>query len=171
MKSLILVFMLAVTALTVNAQSYYSTNNLADSNHVVLNASAPIDTVKIVAWSTNTTAPTILKLYNGYIINTNTAYTNYTAARTAVVTTQINSSGSTNLYTNYVWKTTANAVAAANPAATPLAQLVIPAATFVSAGNYVPNLITLDIPHSFTRFLTVSNDLDGASFLLEYRNR
>lgn len=160
MKKLITLFALAVTVLTANAQLYYATNNLAAGSHTV-RIGTPIDTIQITAWNTNQ-APTLVYLFNGYLVNTNAAYTNYTGARTAVITTQINSTGSTNLYTNYVWKTTANPVAAAEVAATPIASFVVGGTNAISV---------VDIPLSFTRHLTVSNSQAGLNFLLEYRLR
>lgn len=148
-----------LTVLTASAQNYYVTNNLAASNHTVISVSSPVKTTSITLFSTNTAA-TLVYLFDGYLIRTNAAYTNYTAALSDVVSTVITSSGSTNLFTNSVWTTSANAVAAANVAATPLASIVVPP-------NSDP--VTYQIPYTFTKFLNVSNNLAGLSFVLSYR--
>jgi hypothetical protein len=159
MKKLFILVGLILAISTAKAQSYYATNNLAASNHVIL--SIPIDTQTISVWSTNTAA-SLVHFYDGFMIKTNTAYTNYTAALTDVVTTVITSSGSTNTFTNSVWKTTANPVAAANTAAVPLISLVVPAANVVA---------TYNIPQTFVENIKMSNSAAGTSILLKYKAR
>jgi hypothetical protein len=145
----------------------YVTNNLTAYSHLVL-SNTPIALQSITFWTTNTTAPTLIKLYDGHLITTNTAYTNYTAARTAVVSTYTTSTGTTNTLTNYVWKTTANAVAAANTTRNPILTLVVP----VAAGGPITFPVDDTDPSIvFARFMVVSNDATGVSFSATYKTQ
>jgi hypothetical protein len=160
MKKLLLIIGLVALTLNVNAQRYYATNSLAAGDHQVLGPSSPIVMSEITVYGTNA-APVLIHLYDGWLINTNAAYTNYTAALTDVVSTVITSSGSTNTFTNSVWKTTANAVAAGNVQATPVATLLVPA---------TPDAQTYQLPLVFAKGLHVSNSTAGLSFVVKYRN-
>ena len=159
----------AVVAMSFSTKAeYYVTNNLPIGNHLVL-SNTPIVLQNITLFTTNTLAATLVKFYDGHIITTNTAYTNYTAARTAVTSTYITSTGTTNTMTNYVWKTSANAVAAANTTRQPILTLVIPIAT---AGPITWPVDSGDGDNpsiAFSRFMVVTTDQTGASFSAQYR--
>lgn len=160
MKKLILIVGLILAGITTSkAQSYYATNNLAASNHVIL--TVPAHLTEISVWSTSL-SPSLVYLFDGFMIKTNTAYTNYTASLVDVVTTTITSTGTTNIMTNTVWQSVANPVAAANTAAIPLVSLVVPANSVVA---------TYPLRATFVENVKLSNSLTGASALIKYRAR
>jgi hypothetical protein len=167
MKKILSLIVLAAS-LTSGFAANYATNLLASGSHLVL-SNTPIVLRSIQLYTTNTLASTVVKFYDGHIITTNTAYTNYTAARTAVVSTYITSTGTTNTLTNYVWKTSANAVAAGNVTRDPILTIVVPV---VAGGpvNYPVDFTdaeTASIP--FSRFMIVNTDAAGIGFSLNYR--
>jgi hypothetical protein len=165
-KILVLIAMLMTLTFGVKAEQYI-TNNLTAFSHLVL-SNQPIVLQSITLWTTNTAAPTLVKFYDGHLITTNTAYTNYTAARTAVVSTYITSTGSTNTLTNYVWKTSANAVAAANTSRNPILTIVVPTA---ANGPITFPVDDTDPSVIFSRFVVVSNDATGLSFSATYKTQ
>jgi hypothetical protein len=126
-------------------------------------ATTPLVITKVTMWSTNTTTPSIVYLYDGWRLQTNTAYTNYTAARTAQVTSYITTTGLTNLMTNYVYKTTANAVSAGSAVQTPTATFIVPA-------NSVAAPFVFDETLNFGQRLSLSNSAAGLDYVIEYRS-
>jgi hypothetical protein len=165
MKNILTKVMLVASLVVGIHAEQYVTNNLPIANHLVL-SNTPIVLESITFTTTNTLANTIVKFYDGHIITTNTAYTNYTAARTAVVSTYITSTGTTNVLTNYVWKTSANAVAAANTTRNPILTVVVP----TMAGGPVSWPVLDDTPSLvFSRFMVVVTDQTGLSFSATYR--
>lgn len=157
--SLIAVVTLALTVST-EATQYYATNNLAPSNHVILTVSSPI-TVSSITLSTTNVTPTLVRLIDGYRLQTNAAYTNYTTYTTNRVSSYVTSLGTTNLQTNTVLFYQANAVAASTTAvAEPLVALTV--------SSVAPVTVTPSLPWQFSKFLTLSNDLQGVNAVISY---
>ena len=157
----------AVAMVVTSNAAVYSTNNLASGTHVVL-PSTPIHLQSITLWTTNTIAPTIVKLYDGYVVRTNTAYTNYTVALSSVVSTYITSTGTTNTLTNSVWTTTANPVAAGNVTTDPILTIVVPTASVGPVTWPVNNSNGTAASVVFSRWLIATTDQTGISFVASY---
>lgn len=132
-------------------------SNQAATNATAVSTPAVVQTVQL--YSTNT-SPTLFYLYDGSLTVTNGAYTNFTSAIGTKVETYIGANGLTNTWTNTVITITANPVAEATAARTPLAALVVPA-------NNVPVTYTLNQPFTFS--VITSNNLAGLSGVITYR--
>lgn len=157
MKKLLIIGLTLVSCLVANA-STFSTNNLAAStNHTIL--TTPFKLESITLFSTNLT-PTIVKLIDGWVVSTNTAFTNYVQFSSNVVSSVITSTGVTNQYTNTVLMIDP-VITAATTNGSPYVQK-----TIVVPGNNT--LITVQGPISFSRRLTVDSSLTGLSFVMEY---
>jgi hypothetical protein len=159
----ILLLIGAILSLSTIAQaqglSYYTTNNLAASNHVTVPTPAIVHQVYLT--TTNTT-PTLVYLIDGYRLKTNAAYTNFTTTTTTEVVEYITSLGTTNAYTNTVIQTAANPVAASTTTVgTPIA--VIPVT------STLPVTFTPTYPLQFTSFVTLTNDAAGVNAVISYR--
>jgi hypothetical protein len=151
---------IVATSMCVNAQTVaIGTDMVATNTDSIISQAAVL--TKLTLWTTNTTTPSIVRLYDGYRLQTNTAYTNYTVARTAEVRTWITSTGTTNNHTNWVYKTTANPVAAATVVNTPTATITVP-----TGGE----LLTITDDISLARRLSISNSAPGLNYIFEYRN-
>lgn len=157
-KSLILIA--ALTSVSMFAGTAVGSNKSAGRTEAVFTGPTVMQTVSL--WSTNT-VPTIVRLYDGNIVWTNAAYTNVTVYTTNLVSTYTNSVGTTNTFTNTtVYSSMAVVAANTNNASTPIVTLVCPA-------NNVP--ITFDAPLTIGRFLTLSNDQTGLSYVITYRTQ
>lgn len=159
MKKLFLI--LSLFAIVSTSKAAVVTGSMLSTNLDSV-VSTPLVITKLTLWTTNTVNPSIVYLYDGWTLQTNTAYTNYTVARTAEVTSFVGTLGTTNLHTNWVYKTTANPVAAATVINNPTATFVVPLA------GTEPLVIEDDI--SFARRLSLSNSADGLTYVIEYRS-
>lgn len=163
MKKLFLSLIIGLTASVANINAAVVSGSMLATNADSV-VSTPLVITKLTLWSTNTTTPSIVYLYDGWTLQTNTAYTNYTSARTAVASTYVTTTGVTNSFTNYVFKTTANPVAAATVVNNPTATFVVP-----TSGE----LLTIDNEEAgliFGRQLSISNSADGLNYVIQYRS-
>jgi len=159
MKKFILGLMLSLVSLT--AQQFYVTNNLAATNNTLLSAAAVLQSIQL--YSTNA-SPTIVQLRDGDATVVTGAYTNWLTYTTNVVSSYINfGTGTTNQQTNTVVTYVANNVAAATNNVNPMFTIVVPASPAVVNYNFRPNSQVINK-------LTLSNNLAGLNVVLQYRN-
>jgi hypothetical protein len=154
------------------AQEYWSTNNVAAGFQTVAEGALVLNSV--TAFTTNTAA-TILRVYDGWVVSTNALYTNYVTFPTNVVTSYINTGGTTNLLTNTVQWVAAQIVAAStNTVPKPIAMLVIPGSR---TANVNGDPLTVNYATgtgyqnglAFGRRLAISNDSAGTTIIVNYR--
>ncbi len=161
MKSLLIKsLMLLATVAYINAASLYITNNLAASNHTVFASAKLIESITLS--TTNTTADTIVRLYDGYTTYTNAEYTRPLKYSTNIVTSYITSTGVTNQMTNTSLYVTTETVAAGSGASPVVAAIVIPAGETIT---FTPTTSML-----IANRLTLSNNLAGTTAIITYRN-
>lgn len=161
MKKLLLILTLAASIFT-SKGAVATGSNLVATNTAVLTTGAVITSLSV--WSTNNST-TIVYLYDGYALATNTAWTNYTTVVTNQVVSYVTTTGVTNAMTNTVIKTIANPHAAGAVVATPVVTLAVPGAP--SSGTAI---LTFDEPFSVANRLTLSNSLAGLSYIVNYRS-
>lgn len=159
MKNLIKLIALFAIGIGVQAQQFYSTNNLAATNHTIFASGAVIQ--QITLWSTNA-SPTMVYLRDGDLTYTNGVYTNFLRYTTNVISSYVGASGITNNQTNvnivYVPQTIA-----ANTNNTPVrATITVPASGVILTYPFDPNLL-------FTKKLTLSNSAVGLNAVIQYR--
>ena len=139
-----------------------STNNVAAGAHTIItNSSVVLDSITL--FTTNAT-PTLVYLYDGALLSTNAAWTNYTSYVTNLVYSYVTSLGTTNTGTNSVLYVQANPHAAATINVEPLVSLVVPA-----NGDLVT--YTPPTPLVFSKSLVLSNSLIGVSGTISYRTQ
>ena len=164
-----LLFVTVLAAVSIQAQSYYTTNNLAAGFHTISSTPAVLNSITV--WTTNQTA-TIISLYDSFVVLTNSAYTNYITYQTNIVTTYITSTGVTNQMTNSLRYVGPNVVAAStNGTPVPLISFTIPGS---AVANSATTPFTFTPPGGSALFATrlaLSNDQAGASALINYRRR
>lgn len=161
MKKLLLILTLIASVFT-SKGAVATGSNLAATNTAVITSGAVV--MSLTVWSTNTST-TIVYLYDGYALATNSAWTNYTTVVTNQIYANVTTTGVTNNYTNTVIKTIANPHAAGSVVATPVVTLAVPGAP--SSGTA---LLTFDEPFSVANRLTLSNSLAGLSYIVNYRS-
>lgn len=155
MKKLFILLSL-VASLAIHGATAVGTITTATNTYVT---TSPIVLNTITLYCTNT-APSLVYLIDGYMLKTNAAYTNYTAAITAVVTTYVTTTGITNTFTNNVYKTTTSEHAAANITPTPSITILVPASS-------VPITLSANVP--FGQRLSLSNASAGLSYFINYK--
>jgi hypothetical protein len=138
-------------------QQIFATNNLTAGAGIMINEGVTVNQLQL--YSTNLT-PTIVRLYDGWYVYTNAAFTNYTTYLTNIVTTYTNTTGTTNTFTNSVLFSAAAVTAASTNNNTP------PIVSFIVPANNVP--ITINGPFQFSQKLTLSNNLTGLSGVILY---
>jgi len=161
MKKLLIVIGLMVALTPTFGQLIYSTNNLTAGTHT-LGTDTKI-AYSVFVSTTNTTAPTVIRIYDGFHVNTNAAYSAPLSYTTNIVTSYITTLGTTNLHTNRLrFNTTQTIAANTNVANPPVWAFTVPPN---STATFEP-----DTSHMFVRFMNLSNNLTGASVVVSYRN-
>lgn len=160
MKRILLIALIGLASIVASKAAIVTGSDMAATNTDSI-VTTPLVTTKMTFWTTNTTTPSIVRLYDGYRLQTNSAYTNYTVAATAVATTYVTTTGVTNSFTNTVLKTTSNPVAAATVITEPTLTIVVP-----TGGE----LLTLDDSLVFGKRLSISNSAAGLNYAIQYRS-
>jgi hypothetical protein len=159
MKKILLLIGAILSFAQANAAQFFVTNNLAASFHTLTAVPAIVDVVTLT--TTNDTA-TIVYLVDGWQLQTNAAYTNFTTTTTTEVVAYVTSLGTTNNYTNTVIQTAANPVAASTTAvAAPIAAITVT--------KNQPAVFTPTYPLQFTKFIALTNNAAGVNAVISYR--
>ena len=156
MKKLLLTIGLMLAASVSYAQTLYVTNSMAAGARTLVNEAIVANSITLFG-----TTNTIVRLYDGALTNVVGATTNIATFTTNIVTTYIGpQTGITNIWTNKVFWATAVAVAQTTNNSTPFA-------SFGVTANQPE--VTYQGPFIISKYLTVSNDVGGLNFRVDYR--
>lgn len=164
MKKLLFLVGLTVSLVTMQAETVTGSNLTAGHSRAVVATPCVLQSISL--WTTNRT-PTIVRLFDGDVVYTNAAFTNITTYVTNITTTYTNSVGTTNSFTDTTVYSAATVTAAnTNNPSTSVVAIIVPAS---GTDNVAGQAITYNVPISIGRYLTISNNLTGVSYLLNYR--